>query len=97
MPDAAQSVDRGAVVALLAQRRGQVHVTQNGPHRSVGNCDAGQLLPQAARGTTFGFSHGGDERTWMVVIGPAGSSNPEVTREVLNTALASLNRPTLDS
>jgi hypothetical protein len=33
----------------------------------------------------------------MHVIGPGNSSNPELTREVLNTALASLNRPTLDS
>jgi hypothetical protein len=48
-------------------------------------------------GTTFGFNSGGGERTWMHVIGPGNSSNPELTREVLNTALASLNRPTLDS
>jgi len=48
-------------------------------------------------GTTFGFNHGGDERTWMHVIGPGGSSNPALTREVLNTALATLNRSTLDS
>ena len=48
-------------------------------------------------GTTFGFNHGGDERTWMHVIGPGGSSNPALTREVLYTALATLNRSTLDS
>ena len=45
-------------------------------------------------GTTFGFN-GDAERTWMCVIGPGGS-DPELTREVLNTALASLNRPTPD-
>lgn len=48
-------------------------------------------------GTTFGFNSDGDERTWMHVIGPGDSSNPVLTREVLNAALASLNRPTLDS
>jgi Clp amino terminal domain, pathogenicity island component len=48
-------------------------------------------------GTTFGFNGDGDERTWMHVIAPGGSSNPVLTREVLNTALASLNCPTLDS
>jgi Clp amino terminal domain, pathogenicity island component len=47
--------------------------------------------------TTFGFNSDTGERTWMRVIGPGDSSNPELTREVLNTALASLNRPTLDS
>jgi hypothetical protein len=47
-------------------------------------------------GTTFGFNHGEDERTWMIVIGPGGSLGPGVTREVLNTALASLGRPALD-
>jgi hypothetical protein len=46
-------------------------------------------------GTTFGFNHGGDDRTWVIVIGPGDSTDPAVTREVLNTALASLGRPTL--
>jgi Clp amino terminal domain, pathogenicity island component len=49
-----------------------------------------------AEGTTFGFNSDEDERTWMHVIGPGDSSDPVVTREVLNTALASLNRRTLD-
>ena len=48
-------------------------------------------------GTTFGFNCGADERTWMHLIGPGDSSDPGLAREVLNTALASLNRPTLDS
>jgi hypothetical protein len=47
-------------------------------------------------GTTFGFNNGEDERTWIDVIGPNGSLGPEVTREVLDTALASLGRPPLD-
>ncbi len=47
-------------------------------------------------GTTFGFSSSEDERTWLHVIGPGGSLGPTVTREVLNTALASLGRPPLD-
>jgi hypothetical protein len=47
-------------------------------------------------GTTFGFNNGEDERTWIDVIGPNGSLGPEVTCEVLNTALASLGRPAFD-
>jgi hypothetical protein len=47
-------------------------------------------------GTTFGFNIDADERTWMCVIGPGDSTGPGLTREVLNTALANLNRPTLD-
>jgi hypothetical protein len=48
-------------------------------------------------GTTFGFNGDTGERTWMQVIGPGDSSDPTLTRDVLNTALASLNRPTIDS
>jgi hypothetical protein len=48
-------------------------------------------------GTTFAFNSDAGERTWMHVIGPGDTSGPGRTREVLNTALASLNRPTLDS
>jgi ClpA/ClpB-like protein len=47
-------------------------------------------------GTTFGFNSDADGRTWMCVIGPGGNAAPGVTREVLNTALARLGRPTLD-
>jgi hypothetical protein len=46
-------------------------------------------------GTTFGFNGDEDERTWIRVFGPGDSSDPKVTREVLNTALASLNRRAL--
>ena len=55
------------------------------------------IIDALPEGTTFGFNHGGDERYWMHVIGPGGSLGSGVAREVLNTALASLNRPTLDS
>jgi Clp amino terminal domain, pathogenicity island component len=48
-------------------------------------------------GTTLAFSSDTGERTWVHVIGPGDSNGPRRTREVLNTALASLNRPTLDS
>lgn len=48
-------------------------------------------------GTTFGFNNDADERTWMHVFGRDGSAGPGVTRQVLNTALASLGRPVLDS
>jgi ClpA/ClpB-like protein len=47
-------------------------------------------------GTTFGFNDDGDERTWVHVFGRDGSAGPGVSREVLNTALASLGRPLLD-
>ena len=46
--------------------------------------------------TTFGFNSDADERTWMRVISPGDVSNPVLTREVLNAALTSLKRPTLD-
>lgn len=45
-------------------------------------------------GTTFSFSGDEDDRTWIRVTGPGDSSDPAVTREVLNRALASLGRPT---
>jgi hypothetical protein len=46
-------------------------------------------------GTTFGFNSAPDERTWMRLIRAGDRASPGLTREVLNTALASLNRPTL--
>lgn len=55
------------------------------------------IIDALPEGTTFGFSSDTDERTWMHVIGPSDASNPVLAREVLNTALASLNCPTLDS
>lgn len=45
-------------------------------------------------GANFGFN-GDGERSWIDVFGPGGSLGREVTREVLNTALASLGRPGL--
>jgi Clp amino terminal domain, pathogenicity island component len=51
------------------------------------------IIDALPEGTTFGFNHGGDERTWMHVIGPGDGINPVLTREVLNAALASLNPP----
>jgi hypothetical protein len=54
------------------------------------------IVDALPEGTTFGFNSDTDERTWMHVIGPVGSAGPVVTREVLNTALASLGRATLD-
>jgi len=47
-------------------------------------------------GTTFGFNNGEDGRTWLYVFEPGGSPRPGVTRTVLNAALASLDRATLD-
>ena len=55
------------------------------------------IIDALPEGTTFGFNGDGDEHTWLHVLGPGDSSDPVLTREVLNTALASLNRPTLNS
>jgi Clp amino terminal domain, pathogenicity island component len=43
-------------------------------------------------GTTFSFNKAPDQHTWMCVIGPGDTINSGLTREVLNTALASLHR-----
>jgi Clp amino terminal domain, pathogenicity island component len=48
-------------------------------------------------GTTFCFNTDEHERTWICVIGPEDNLGSGVTREVLNTALTSLGRPTLSS
>jgi hypothetical protein len=47
-------------------------------------------------GTTFGFNAGAGERTWVHVFGPGPAVSPELTREVVNAALASLDRPAVD-
>jgi len=47
-------------------------------------------------GTTFCFNSA-DGRTWIQVFGPGGRLGPEVSRDVLNTALVSLGRPGLGS
>ena len=56
----------------------------------------GAICDAVPEGATFGFNSN-DGRTWIHVFGPGGSLGREVTREVLNTALASLGRPGLDS
>jgi hypothetical protein len=49
-------------------------------------------------GATFGFNGRAETgKTWIHVFGPGGSLGHEASREVLNTALASLGRPTLGS
>jgi len=55
------------------------------------------IIDALPEGTTFGFNHDAGSRSWIVVIGPGYSHDPAVTREVLNTALASLGRPALGS
>jgi hypothetical protein len=54
------------------------------------------IVDALPEGTTFGFNGAGG-RTWIHVFGPGGSLGREVSRDVLNTALASLGRPGLDS
>jgi hypothetical protein len=48
-------------------------------------------------GTTFVFNRDAGGRTWMRVPGRGDGSDRELTSEVLNAALASLNRPMLSS
>jgi len=93
--------DLGALEAAVMEAK---NAPAGGPAEDAVFLPEGQEMDGALRraiidalpeGTTFGFS--GDEHTWMHVVGPGDSSNPVLTREVLNTALASLNRPTLDS
>jgi hypothetical protein len=52
------------------------------------------IIAALPEGTTFAFNSDDGDRTWMQVIGPGDSRDPVLTREVLNTALARLNRPT---
>jgi hypothetical protein len=47
-------------------------------------------------GTTFWLGSE-DEGAWICVVGPGDSSDHAVTREVVNAALTSLNRPALGS
>jgi hypothetical protein len=54
------------------------------------------IVDALPEGTTFGFNGSGG-RTWIHVFGPGGSLGREVSREVLDAALASLGRPGLDS
>ena len=55
----------------------------------------GDAVPE---GATFGFNGRAETgKTWIHVFGPGGSLGHESSREVLNTALASLGRPTLGS
>jgi hypothetical protein len=47
-------------------------------------------------GATFGFNGRAETgEAWIHVFGPGGSLGRDVSREVLNTALLSLGRPTL--
>jgi hypothetical protein len=57
----------------------------------------GQSLMPLPKDTMFCFICDADERTWVHVIGTGDSNDPGLTREVLNTVLASLGRPALDS
>jgi hypothetical protein len=73
------------------------------PHKDAAFLPEGQQLDSplleaisgaVPEGATFGFN-GADGRTWISVWGPGGSLGPEVSREVLSTALVSLGRPAL--
>jgi hypothetical protein len=95
-------VDLDALEAAVVEAK---NAPPSGPPDNAVFLPQGQEMDRSLRravadalpeGTTFGFSSGADERTWMHVIGPGDNSDPALTREVLNTALASLNRPRLD-
>lgn len=55
------------------------------------------IIDALPEGTTFGINTDADRRAWMRVFRPGGSRDPALTRQVLDTALASLGRPTLGS
>jgi hypothetical protein len=56
------------------------------------------IIDALPEGTTFGFNGRAETgETWIHVLGPGGSLDREVTREVLNTALTGLGRPGLTS
>ena len=85
----------GAEHALLAMIRTRDSV----PARALAglaDLDALEAAVLEAKNAPAAPGHDADERTWMHVIGPGGSLGCGVTREVLNTALASLGRPALD-
>ncbi len=78
-----------------------------GPHEDAAFLPEGQQLDSpllsaisdaVPEGATFGFNGRAETgETWIHVFGPGGSLGREVSREVLNTALASLGRPGLGS
>jgi hypothetical protein len=78
-----------------------------GPHEDAVFLPEGQQLDSpllsaisdaVPEGATFGFNGRAETgETWIHVFGPGGSLGREVSREVLNTALASLGRPGLGS
>jgi Clp amino terminal domain, pathogenicity island component len=95
--------DLDALEAAVLQAK---NAPPGGPPADAVFLPEGQEMDRALRiaivgalpeGTTFGLNGGTDGRTWVHVFGPVPTGSPELTREVLNTALASLNRPTLDS
>ncbi len=52
------------------------------------------IVDALPEGTTYGFNRDADGRTWLHVIGPGDA--PGRNRQVLNAALASLQRPAVD-
>jgi Clp amino terminal domain, pathogenicity island component len=86
--------------AIVAARNAPV-----GPHEDAVLLPEGQQLDSpllsaisdaVPEGATFGFNGRAETgETWIDVFGPGGSLGREVSREVLNTALASLGRPGL--
>jgi hypothetical protein len=77
------------------------------PHEDAAFLPEGQQLDSplsvaisdaVPEGATWGFNGRAETgETWIHVFGPGGSLGREVSREVLNTALASLGRPGLAS
>jgi Clp amino terminal domain, pathogenicity island component len=86
--------------AVLAAKNAPLGAPADAAFLPDGQMLDGALMSAVAEalpdGTTFGFNRDAAGRTWLHVIGPGDHTDPALTRQVLNTALASLDRPALD-
>jgi Clp amino terminal domain, pathogenicity island component len=86
--------------AVLAAKNAPLGAPADAAFLPDGQMLDGALMSAVAEalpdGATFGFNRDAAGRTWLHVIGPGDHTDPALTRQVLNTALASLDRPALD-
>ncbi len=86
--------------AVLAVKNAPVGPSANAVFLPEGQHMDGPLREAIIRalpeGTTFGFNFDSGGRAWMCVFKPGDTIDPAVSRDVLNTALTSLDRPTAE-